>query len=188
MFFRKSKNIDDKTVKKAAEELKKGSAQAFHLLYQKYNQHVYRFCYRMLNDRELAEDAFQETFIRVYESRDSFKGTNFKAWLFTIARNTCLNYLRSRRITVEFNEEFVSPTNDKYRDVALKEYLDKVIAQLPLELKEAILLRDYEDYSYREISEILGIDLNLVKVRIHRARIILKEKLQPLVKDIYESR
>jgi len=188
MFFRKSKNIDDKTIKKAAAELRNGSAQAFHLLYQKYNQHVYRFCYRMLNDKALAEDAFQETFIRVYEKRSSFKGTNFKAWLFTIARNTCLNYLRVKKVTVEFDEEYITPVNDKHRDTAMKDYIEKVIAELPVDLREAVLLRDYEDYTYREISEILDIDLSLVKVRIHRARLILKEKLQPLVKEIYETR
>lgn len=188
MFFKKPKNIDDKTILKATIELRKGSAQAFHLLYQKYSHQIYRFCLRMLNDREMAEDAFQETFMRVYENRSSFTGDAFSPWLFAIARNTCLNELRKRKEKVEFNEEFMIPTLDKQQDVLVKDYIEQAIAKLPISLREAILLREYEDYSYQEIAEILEIELSLVKVRIHRARQLLKEMLQPMVKEIYESR
>ena len=188
MFFKKSGNIDDKTVKKAAAELQNGSVQAFHLLYHKYKTAVYRYCYRLLNDRDLADDAFQETFVRVYENRDTFNGDNFKSWVFTIARNTCYNYLRTKKQQVNFDEEYIAPETDKHTDFGLKDCIENAIAALPVSYSEVIILREYEDYSYQEIAEILDIDLSLVKIRIHRARLILKEKLQPLVKEIYESR
>jgi RNA polymerase sigma-70 factor (ECF subfamily) len=188
MIFRKSKNIDDKTIQKAISELKKGSAQAFHILYQKYQQPIYRFCLRMMNNKEAAEDAFQETFIRVYESSSTFNGTNFSAWLYTVARNTCLNIMRTRKDKVEFDEDYLSPESDKESDFSLRNYIDSAIAKLPVNLREALLLREYEECSYQEIADILGIELSLAKVRVHRARLILKEMLQPLVKEIYESR
>lgn len=188
MFFKKSGNIDDKIVKKAAAELQNGSAQAFHLLYHKYKTAVYRYCYRLLNDKDLADDAFQETFVRVYEKRDTFNGDNFKAWVFTIARNTCYNYLRTKKQQVDFNEEYIAPERDKLEDYGLKECVENAISELPVSYREVIILREYEDYSYQEIAEILDIDLSLVKIRIHRARLILKKTLKPLVKEIYESR
>ena len=188
MFFRKSKNIDDRTIQKAVIDLKKGSAQAFHLLYQKYNQPIYRFCLRMLNDKNAAEDAFQETFIRVYESSRSFSGQNFSSWLYTIARNTCLNILRSQKEHVAFEEEFLTPEQTTDSDFSVKNYIDTAVSKLPVNLREAILLREYEECSYQEIADILGIDLSLAKVRVYRARQILKDMLQPIVKEIYESR
>lgn len=188
MFFKKSKNIDDKVVKKASMELAKGSAQAFHLLYHKYKNDVYRYCYRILNDKNLADDVFQETFIKVYENREYFNGDNFKAWVITIARNTCYNYFRKKKDEVEFDDSYIGSVNDVNTDFALKDLLGKAIDSLPLKFREVIILREYEDYSYQEIAEILDIDISLVKVRIHRARLLLKEKLEPLVKEIYESR
>ena len=186
--FKKSKNIDDKTVRRASKELVKGSAQAFHILYHKYKTDVYRYCYRLLNDKDLADDAFQETFLKVYENRKYFNGNNFKAWVITIARNTCFNYLRLKKNQIEFNEEYIGTVEDKTSDFGIRHFIEIALTKLPVSYREVIILREYEDYSYQEISEILDIDISLVKVRIHRARILLKERLEPLVKEIYESR
>jgi RNA polymerase sigma-70 factor (ECF subfamily) len=176
------------------EALKKGSAEAFHFLYQKYNKNVYRFCVRMLNDEDLAQDAFQETFLKVFENRTNIKGNNFAAWLYTIARHICFNILRQRKDFKNFDEfdDNLNPSsysdetsNDDY---GIKIAVDEAIAALPVSLREAILLREYEECSYNEIASIVGIDVSLAKVRVFRARVLLKKMLNSIAKEINESR
>lgn len=176
------------------EALKKGSAEAFHFLYQKYNKNVYRFCVRMLNDEDLAQDAFQETFLKVFENRTNIKGNNFAAWLYTIARHICFNILRQRKDFKNFDEfdDNLNPSsysdevsNDDY---GIKIAVDQAIAALPVNLREAILLREYEECSYNEIAHIVGIDISLAKVRVFRARVLLKKMLNSIAKEINESR
>jgi RNA polymerase sigma-70 factor (ECF subfamily) len=188
MLFKKSNIIDDKALTKAISEMQKGSAQAFHLLYQKYNQSIFRYCLKMLNDKDTADDAFQETFIKVYEHRLEFKGTNFQSWVYTIAHRTCLNYIRNKKDSITFEEEYQAPVFESEEDIGAKQFIEKAVAALPLSLRETLVLREYEECSYQEIAEILDIDISLAKVRVHRARLILRQMLQPLVKEIYESR
>jgi len=180
-------NMESEELRNEMEELRRGSAEAFKILYGKYNRKVYRFCLRMLDDQMLAEDAFQETFIKVYEHRREFRGKNFAAWLFTIARHTCYNIMRTRKEFDDFDEFVFNPGATKQRDVAMKDFVDKALATLPLPLKEAIILREYEDCSYQDIAEILGIQLSLAKVRVHRAREILRKLLSPIKQEIDES-
>ena len=134
------------------EELRKGSAEAFRILYKKNNKKVYRF-----------------------EHRKEFRGSNFAAWLFTIARHTCLNTLRTRKEHDDFDEFFYKPAIEKQTDVGLKSVIDEALAALPVPLREAVILREYEDCSYQDIADILGIQLSLAKVMVHRAREILRK-------------
>lgn len=185
----KKKNIDQEMEKiaQSAIDMKAGSAEAFHFLYEKYNQKIYRFCLRMLGDEETARDAFQETFIKVFEKKDSFRGDNFSSWLYTIARNTCLNYIRSQRVHDPFNEFYHAPIHSMKEDVGLKEQIEDAINMVPIKLREAFVLREYEGSSYQEISEILNIDISLAKVRVFRARKLLRKILKPVVKELNES-
>ncbi|MBX3043653.1 MAG: RNA polymerase sigma factor [Candidatus Kapabacteria bacterium] len=185
----KRKEISEEEIKHNAEEaMVKGSAEAFQILYNNYAQKVYRFCLRMLGEEENANDAFQEVFVRIYENRHQFKGDNFGAWLFTIARNTCLNYIRTKKEQTSFDESYHHKSDDNEKmDFSTKEQIEKAIAELPVPMREALLLREYEDMSYQEIAETLGIELSLAKVRVHRARLILRKILKPLVKELNES-
>jgi RNA polymerase sigma-70 factor, ECF subfamily len=188
MFWKKVNNDNEDELQAAAEDLKKGSAEAFHMLYTKYSRKVYRFCLRFLGDESQAQDAFQETFIKVFENRSQFRGENFSSWLFAIARNTCLNVIRTQK-GFEIFDEFEHTNFDSLEsDIGVRDYIKSSISRLPLPLREAVLLREYEDCSYQEIAEILNIDISLAKVRVHRARAILKKLLKPLVKEINESR
>jgi RNA polymerase sigma-70 factor (ECF subfamily) len=187
MIFRKTNIENDDELPDAAEKLRNGSAEAFKILYNFYSQKVYRYCLRFLGDSALAEDAFQESFMRVYENRENYRGGNFGAWLYTIARNTCMNYMRVKKEHDKFNEGFHGYENVESSDVGLKINIEKAIAQLPDVLREALLLREYEDMSYQEIADILKIELSLAKVRVYRARIILRKLLKPLVKELNES-
>lgn len=178
---------NEENLEELISDLRKGKSDAFQILYKKYNQKVYRFCLRMLGDSEQANDAFQETFIKVYEHRKDFRGTNFKAWLFTIARHTCLNIIRSRKDHDSFDEVFHGSMHAIDTNFALKDHIDQAIAMVPISLREALILREYEQYSYQEIADFLGIDLSLAKVRVYRARMLLRKLLKPLVKELNES-
>jgi RNA polymerase sigma-70 factor, ECF subfamily len=189
MFNKKQYMAAEDEIEQAAKDLRKGSAEAFHMLYKRYKQKVYRFCLRMLGDEDSANDAFQETFIKVFEHSRDFRGSNFAAWLFTIARHTCLNVIRTKKENEIFNEDYHFDFNQSERneDLGIKDVIQRAISILPVPLREALILREYEEYSYQEIAEILAIDLSLAKVRVHRARIILRKLLTPLKQELYES-
>ncbi len=187
MFSKKQHITQEQDLQKVFDELRKGSAEAFKILYAKYQQKIYRFCLRMLVDADTARDAFQETFIKVYEHRREFRGNNFSSWVYTIARHTCLNIIRTRKEYDELNDEMNYSYNAEYTDVGMKNEIEKAIATLPVAMREALVLREYEECSYQEIAEILAIDISLAKVRVHRARLLLRKLLTPLVKEYYES-
>lgn len=187
MFFKKQNIVNEETIEQATQNIKKGSAEAFKILYNAYAQKVYRYCLRLVGDQDVANDCFQETFIKVYENRETFRGDNFGAWLFKIAHNTCMNYIRTKKDNVEIQDIYVAPSTFENDDFGLRREIQKAINQLPVALREALILREYQDCTYQEISEILGIDVSLAKVRVFRARNILKNLLKPLVKEINES-
>lgn len=187
MWFKKQNKINEDEILNAVTKFKGGSAEAFKILYDVYGQKVYRYCLRLLSDPDLANDCFQETFVKVYENRQSFKGISFPAWLFRIAHNTCMSSLRNRKNTEEIQDVYFVNDNFGNDDFALKREIKNAIDKLPKALKEAILLREYEDLSYNEIAEVLSIDVSLAKVRVFRARVQLKSLLKPLIKELNES-
>ncbi len=187
MWFKKHNIASNDELKSASVNLKNGSAEAFKILYNAYGQKVYRFCVILLGDAELANDAFQEIFIKVYENRSTFHGDNFVGWLFKIARNTCINHIRNRKDNLEIEDVFYYHESYENEDYGLKREIKKAIDKLPDSLREALILREYQDCTYQEIADILDIDLSLAKVRVHRARIILKKLLQHIRKEINES-
>lgn len=186
--FNPKKYDPDIELDEAVENLKKGSAEAFQILYHKYHNRVYRFCLRMLGSETLAKDAFQETFVKVYEKRESFNGDNFAAWLFTIARHICYNMIRAKKSHSSFDETFHEGRTQRNTDFGLKKALEESIASLPTALREAFILREYEELSYSEISDILDIDLSLAKIRVFRARKQLRQILKPIIKELDEYR
>jgi len=161
---------------------KDGDRDAFRTLYDFFQTPIYRFCRHMIADEAMAKDAFQETFIRMYEHRMELRGENVRSWLFTIARRVCLNQLRTRRSAhIEFDETFHANPEPVERDVVLKERIDKALEQLPMTLREALVLREYEGHSYQEIAALVGIDLSLAKVRVYRARLLMRKLLAGVV-------
>lgn len=163
-----------------------GDVESFQVLYRHYAKSVLRFCIRMLSDHTAAQDALQETFIRVFEHRFECRGENFNAWVYTIARRVCYNAIRSKKSFDEFNEEFHYQQKHQFNDIGVQQIIQKALDQMPFVLKEALVLREYEGYSYQEIAEIIGSDLSLAKVRVHRARLLLRKILAPIMEEQYD--
>jgi RNA polymerase sigma-70 factor (ECF subfamily) len=180
--------------------VKRGDRAAFAELVDKYKQPVLNFIYRSLRDEIEAEDLAQTVFLQVYKSRGRYQRTaKFSTWLFTIARNLCLNELRRRsRHPAESIEETHAEhesrdggTPRQYEDKSqiappekllhgeLAQKIEEALAGLPENQRTAILLCRQEDLSYEEIAEILGCSLSATKSLIHRGRETLKEKLKP---------
>ncbi len=166
------------------QRFKKGDEQAFVELYERYNRRIFGYCIKMLNSREQAEDIFQEIFIRVARKRHHFKQGNFAAWLFAIARNLCLNAIRdsnSHSSLEDIQDALQAPGDSMYNENS--ELLQMAISELPTDLRETLVLRVYDGFSYNEISEITDTKLATVKVRLFRAKQKLHEILAPYFLD-----
>jgi RNA polymerase sigma-70 factor (ECF subfamily) len=180
--------------------VKRGDRAAFGELVEKYRQPLFNFICRTLRDEAESEDVAQNVFIQVYKSRDRYERTaKFSTWLFTIARNLCLNELRRRsRHPAESLEEAHAEHEDQPRrqfedrsqtaapnqllEGELAQKIEAALASLPENQRTAILLCRQEELSYEEIATVLGCTLSATKSLIHRGRETLKEKLKPYLR------
>jgi RNA polymerase sigma-70 factor (ECF subfamily) len=180
--------------------VKRGDRAAFTTLVEKYKQPVVNFVCRSLRDEAESEDLAQNVFLQVYKSRARYERTaKFSTWLFTIARNLCLNEIRRRsRHPAESLEETHAENEDQpqrqYEDKKvflpvenvlhgeLARKIEEALADLPENQRTAILLCRQDELSYEEIAKILGCSLSATKSLIHRGRETLKEKLKPYLK------
>ena len=130
------------------------------------------------NDQD-AEDLVQDAYVRAFRFFDSFHGTDSRAWLLTIVRNTCYTWLqqkRSHELTTPFDEELHSLDSDAYNPEELllrsanTQMLREALEELPVEFREIVILRELEGLSYKEISTIIDIPLGTVMSRLARAR------------------
>jgi RNA polymerase sigma-70 factor (ECF subfamily) len=146
----------------------------------------------MLQNREEAEDILQETFLRVYKERERYDPTySFSTWIYTITLNLCRNELKRRKKfkffsldLIKNNREYATP-QAKNND-CISSALEKAIHSLPVKYRTAFLLRDVDQLSYEEVSKSMGIPLGTVKSRVNRARLLLRDKLEPKMKEYYE--
>ncbi|MHB8523539.1 MAG: RNA polymerase sigma factor [Limisphaerales bacterium] len=180
--------------------VKQGDRAAFEALAEKYKQPVMNLVYRTLGDAIEAEDLAQNVFIQVFKSASRYRPTaKFSTWLFTIARNLCLNELRRRtRHPAESldlkhpeNEEqplrqFEDPKSfsppDELLHSELGQKIEQALAALPENQRTAILLVRNEELSYDEIARVLRCSVSATKSLIHRGRETLKQKLKPYLR------
>ena len=170
---------------------RRGSADAFEVLFDRYHTSVFNFACYMLDGVDGAADVMQEAFLTVASKADQYEPRGrFRAWLMRIVRNLCLNRLRAesarRRVIAEVGLDFLAPAapqGNPARQAALNEQqeaLTRWIKELPVNQREALVLRVFESMKYREIGEALGVPLNTVKTWLHRARATLAERLEEL--------
>jgi len=167
----------------------KGDHNAYALLVERYKSYVFTLTFRFTKNREDAEEVSQDIFVKAYRSLADFKGTaKFSTWLYTIVNTTCITFLRKKRLDVRSLDDEktfeVADNQDsgfKANQVEQKSRLNMVnraIAMLNPDDAEIITLFYKNEQSLEEISQILGVEVNAAKVRLHRARARLKDKME----------
>jgi RNA polymerase sigma-70 factor (ECF subfamily) len=142
-----------------------------------FSDNVYRFILKNAKDTDIAKDIVQDSYEKLWVNFENVQFLKVKSYLFSTAYHTLIDYIR-RSKKIESTPDFkqIGPLHtEQYNDV--KEILDIAINQLPEDQKAVVILRDYEGYSYQEISEITGLSESQVKVYIYRARVSLKNYL-----------
>ncbi|GEM_PF-202121 len=166
-------------------EKKDIAKRAFDEIYSRYSSKIYTLCYRFLKDKETAKDIFQETFVKFYEINTSTNEGIEKigAYLAKIARNLCINQVRTNKVKrVDINKTRLSTYDNDYEKKQQKEVLDLAIEQLPDIYREMLILREYLDYSYDDIALMTNQSRTNVGVLIHRAKNMLREVFEKLNK------
>jgi len=170
--------------------IQNGDMVAFNKMVDRYKKRLMNVLGRMLSSTEESEDIVQETFIRVYQHRQSFNFKHcFSTWIYTICLNLARNELRKRKkfkfqdITEMQGNELEFAVNAKIPS-RLPQLLESAIKELPVKYREAFLLRDVQEMPYEEVAKVLGVPLGTVKSRVNRARLILRDKLQPRLEGV----
>jgi RNA polymerase sigma-70 factor, ECF subfamily len=169
---------------------KKGDTKAFEKLLARHKKAVFNFCLRMVGDKSAAEDALQEVFLKVVKSAKSWeRQAKFTTWLYTIARNHCIDALRkaSYRKTASLDqslngsEDDGATLGDRVRDEEgispdrgaesgrLRPKLEKALASLPEEQREVFVMREYAGMPFKDIASVVGVPENTVKSRMRYA-------------------
>lgn len=169
-----------------------GDVDIFAEIVVKYQNRVFSYVFTKCNNYEEAVDITQDIFVMTFESLKSFRReAKFSTWLYSIMVNYCKNYQKKMR---RYNSVSIDKINENDYEIQLSDerqnteetvinedmlrILKDELYQLPDDHKEILVLRDIDGLSYNEIAEILGISLSNVKVRIHRGREMLKNRLQ----------
>ena len=181
-------------------QIVEGDTNSFTILVDRYKDLVFTLALRMLKNREEAEEVAQDTFIKTYKSLEKFKGdSKFSTWIYRVAYNSCLDRIKKNKKhlnDVEINEftehQVVSIDNalDKMEIKEREDAIQKCIETLPSEESFLLTLYYFDDLSLDEISKIVGITANSIKVKLFRSRkklaSILKSQLEPEIIDYYE--
>ena len=173
------------------QKVREGENQAFNFLVARYKNKLFNVVYRLLKNKEEAEDILQETFLRVYKEKESYDSNySLPTWIYTIALNLTRNELKRKNRFKFFdlelfqnNNELVTQENPKEENMV--PLLKKVLDKLPIKYKTVLLLREMNQLSYEEIAESLNMSLGTVKSGINRARLILKKKLKKRGSESY---
>ena len=170
--------VDDKLL----EQLRAGDEVALAEMMRQYRHAIVNFCYRMLGNTDDADDVAQETFVRCYQARHRLRpGAKLSTWLFTIAKNLCLDRLRYRKRhpteALETAPEPVTLSNDvSNREIGAA--IAAAIAQLPEDQRTAVVLAEYHGLNYAEIAEIMKCSGKSVEARLYRAKQVLRAQLR----------
>lgn len=180
-------------IKERINQVRKGDQNAFGEIVELYKDKVYQICFRMMGNRQEAEDLAQEAFVRAFVNIHSFNiQMKFSTWLFRIATNLCIDRLRKKKPDYHLDAEVagtdglnmysqiasdVARPEDEVESLELQETIQEEISKLPEKYRSVIVLKYIEELSLKEISEILDLPIGTVKTRIHRGREALRKQL-----------
>lgn len=188
------------TEKELIIEMKHGNKDAFEKIIEKYQNRIFTLCYRYTGNKEDAEDLAQDVFVKLFKKINQYNNkSSFSTWLFQIGNNTCKDFLRKKQKESQIKiadhiwlddeevkpERFIekktpeSQLEDKEKMLVLKETINK----LTPEYKMVIIMREFQDLSYEEISHTLNYSVGTIKSRLSRARKALKEKYKEVLEE-----
>ena len=176
-----------------------GEREKFHDLIRPYERQVYLTALSLVKNETEAEDVAQEAILRAYRKLASFRGdAKFSTWLIAITLNEALSKLRQeKRASLDSLDNHDAEEGDytpavltDWREIPsealereeIRALMRQAVADLPDAFREVVILRDMEELSVNETAEALGISISLVKVRLHRARLLLQKRLAPLLR------
>lgn len=170
------------------EEIRKGEKERYALLMKKYNQRLYRICKGYFKDEAEIEDVMQDTYVKAFQNIEKFESrSQFATWLTKILINECLQRLKKmNRLTLidhnEENKETMNLTDNQNPETEslnkeLKQLLESYIEQLPEKYRLVFIMREIEKINVEETSEVLNISQSNVKVRLNRAKEMLRNSL-----------
>lgn len=182
-----------------------GNTQEFHSLIRPYERTVYVMALTLLKNEADAEDVAQEAFLKAFRNLKNFRSeSKFSTWLISITLNEARSRLRRKNaVPMESLDEpldeqgHVSPAllrdwreipSEAVERLEIRQLLQQAVADIPLIYRETFVLRDMEDLSVNETAEMLGISVASVKVRLHRARMMLQKRLAPQLKEVNPKR
>ena len=184
--------MSDKDDLKIIERVKAGDTEAYSHIVEKYQGMAYRYVSSRFPEDEEAHDLTQEIFISVYEALSSFRGdSKFSTWFYSIMINHCRNYRKKRNkvkvvplsyttageeVDIPLSDERENPEKSVVMDDSLR-IVKEELMKLPEDYREILTMRDIDGLSYNEICDMLNIKMSNVKVRIHRGREMLKNRL-----------
>ena len=179
MFERSGGMAEELLIIRKAQE---GDLDAFSELITIYKKLIYNLCLRMLNDRADAQDASQEAFIKIYRGLNTYNGdSKFSTWALKISSNVCIDFIRKRKAQTlpiddyEFSDK--SSPEKSYLITETKKDVEKAVQNLPEKYMIMIVYYHFMNLSYQEISNILNEPMSIVKNRLYRARLMLKQFL-----------
>jgi RNA polymerase sigma-70 factor (ECF subfamily) len=189
-----SSNYTNYTDEELVEMLNSGKSSVirdiFDELYNRYSPKVYTYCRKVFNyNNDIADDIFQDTFAHFFESiiKEKSQVINLSAYLVKIARNLCLNEkARKANENVSLDENDFRSNDKTYEKLEISNILHTVLDTLPEQFREVIIMKEFMDMSYKEISDTLDISLPLIRIRIFRAKTRLREMMSPYIDGLQD--
>ncbi len=173
--------------------------RVFEEILDEYEKRIFNMIYRIVGDYDEAADLTQETFVRVYKGLKSFRGeAHIYTWIYQIALNLCRTKMAQEKrrlkvvslnqrietedseLEIEVPDESVAP-HTILEEMNLQEAVQRAVEALPLPYKEVVVLHDLQGFSYKEIADMMGTNEQTVRVKLHRARKMLRKLLEPYI-------
>jgi RNA polymerase sigma-70 factor (ECF subfamily) len=161
---------------KLMEDIKEGKVEKMAVLFEKHHVSLFNFFMRLTGNRNISEDLVQEVFMRMLKYRSTYQGrSKFTLWMYQIARNAHIDFLRKKKNTLPLDEQWSEPiTSEASPDEKLEggqevQLMRQALAQLPLKKREVLILSRYQNLKYKEIAELMDCHIGTVKAHVHRA-------------------
>lgn len=180
-------------------QIKKGNHEAFGEIIEQYQGQIYQHCYRMLGNHHDAQELTQEAFLKAYSNIHTFKrDRQFAPWLYRIASNLCIDYLRKKKpltildqeikgteditLTDQVESSFDSP-EEAYEQLEEKQTIEDFLLTLPPKYRSVIVLKYIQDFSLQEIADVLDLPIGTVKTHLYRGREALRKSIRKMTRS-----